>query len=100
MSAFTVFLPMLNWKKSFLLFGIKFRGHAKEEAKQQLATWIDFPTRKKNTLKIIPSHICKIATGYLAIKQSLLLMPGYKTVEYDFDCDQHRVETFGLVSGF
>ena len=44
---FTVFLHMLNWKKSFLLLGIKFRGHAKEEAKQQPATWMDFLTRKK-----------------------------------------------------
>ena len=37
---------------------------------------------------------------FLGYKQSLLLMPGYKTVEAAFDCDQHRVETFGLVSGF
>ena len=33
LSAFTVFLLMLNWKKSFLLLGIKFRGHAKEKEK-------------------------------------------------------------------
>ena len=45
--AFTVFLLMLNWKKSFLLLGIKFRVYAKEEAKQQSATWMDYPTRKK-----------------------------------------------------
>ena len=48
--SFTVFfdfLLMLNWKKSFKLLGIKFRGHAKEEAKQQPATWMDFLTRKK-----------------------------------------------------
>ena len=44
---FTVFLLMLNWKKSFLLLGIKFRGHAKEEAKQEPATWMDFLSRKK-----------------------------------------------------
>ena len=37
---------------------------------------------------------------FLGYKQSLLLMPGYKTVEDAFDCDRHRVETFGLVSGF
>ena len=49
--AFTVSLLMLNWKKTFLLLAIKFRGHAKEEAKQQPATWMDFLTRKKNTLK-------------------------------------------------
>ena len=47
LSAFTVFLLMLNWKKSFLLLGIKFCGHAKEEAKQQPDTWMDFLTRKK-----------------------------------------------------
>ena len=47
LSAFTIFLLMLNWKKNFLLLGIKFRGHAKEEAKQQPATWMDFLTRKK-----------------------------------------------------
>ena len=37
-------------------------------------------------------------------KQSLLLMPGYKTVQWSqedaFDCDRHRAETFGLVSEF
>ena len=27
-------------------------------------------------------------------------MAGYKTVEDAFDCDRHRVETFGLASGF
>ena len=43
----TVFVLTLNWKKSFLLLGIKFRGHAKEEAKQQPATWMDILTRKK-----------------------------------------------------
>ena len=45
--SFTVFLLMLNWKKSFLLLEIKFRDHAKEEAKQQPVTWMDFLTRKK-----------------------------------------------------
>ena len=45
--ALTVFLLMLKWKKSFLLLGIKFCGHAKEEAKHQPATWTDFLTRKK-----------------------------------------------------
>ena len=47
----TVFLLMLNWKKSFKLLGIKFRGHAKEEAKQQPATRMDFLTRKKKYAK-------------------------------------------------
>ena len=51
LSAFTVFLLMLNWKKNFLLLGITFRGHAKEKAKQQPATWMVFLTWKKNTLK-------------------------------------------------
>ena len=32
---------MLNWKKSFLLLEIKFRGHAKEEAKQQPVALVD-----------------------------------------------------------
>ena len=59
---------MLNWKKSFLLLGIKFRGHTKEEAKQQSATWVDFLTRKKYAKKNIPSHIRKTAAGFLAIK--------------------------------
>ena len=54
---------MLNWMKSVLLPGIKFRGHAKEEAKQQPATWMDFLTRKK-TLKITASHIRKTAAGF------------------------------------
>ena len=40
LSAFIVFLLMLNWKKSFFLLGIKFCGHAKEEAKQQPAMWM------------------------------------------------------------
>ena len=39
---------MLNSKKNFLLLGIKFRDHAKEEVKQQPATLMDFLTRKKN----------------------------------------------------
>ena len=43
---------MLNWKKSFLLLGIKFRGHAKEEAKQQPATWMDFLTHRQPKLNI------------------------------------------------
>ena len=47
----TVFLLMLNWKKGFKLLGINFRGHAKEEGKQQPATRMDFLTRKKSTLK-------------------------------------------------
>ena len=61
LSAFTVFLLMLNWKKSFLMLGIKFRGHAKEEAKQQPATWMNFQTRKKITIKnyISFSHFVK-----------------------------------------
>ena len=63
LSAFTFFLLMLNWMKSVLLLGIKFRGHAKEEAKQQPATWMDFLTRKK-TLKITASHIRKTAAGF------------------------------------
>ena len=64
---------MLNWKKSFLLLGIKFRGHAKEEAKQQPATWMDFLTRKKLHQKFtsfIPSHIRKTAAGFLAINKA------------------------------
>ena len=63
----------LNWKKSFLLLGIKFRGHAKEEAKQQPATWMDFLTRKKLRQKFtsfIPSHIRKTAAGFLAINKA------------------------------
>ena len=51
LSVYTVFLLMLNWKKSFLLLEIKFRGRAKEEAKQQPATWMDFLTRKNNYAK-------------------------------------------------
>ena len=59
---------MFNWKKSFLLLGIKIRGYAKEEAKQQPATQMDFLTRKKMTLaSFIPSHIRKTAAGFLAI---------------------------------
>ena len=34
-------------KEPGLLLGIKFRGYAKGEAKQQPAIWIDFLTRKK-----------------------------------------------------
>ena len=60
---------MLNWKKSFLLLGIKFRGHAKEEAKQQPSTRMDFLTGKKNTLKIISFHIRKTAASFLAINK-------------------------------
>ena len=65
---------MLNWKKDLLLLGIKFRSYAKEEAKQQRVTWIDFLTTKKNTLNFftsfIPAHIRKIATGFsLAINK-------------------------------
>ena len=37
---------------------------------------------------------------FLGYKQRLLLIPRYKTVEDAFDCDRHRVETFGLVSVF
>ena len=45
---------MLNWKKSVLLLGIKFRGHAKEEEKQQPATgYVDgLSNQEKITLKI------------------------------------------------
>ena len=42
-------------KKRFLLLGIKFRGHTKEETRQQPATCMNFLTREKNTLKIIPA---------------------------------------------
>ena len=62
------FLVMLFWKKSFLLLGNKFRGHAKEEAKQQPSTWMDFLTRKKTTLKnytnFLPTYIRKTASGF------------------------------------
>ena len=67
------FLAHVNWKKSFLLLGIKFRGHAKEEAKQQPATWMDFLTRKKLRQKFtsfIPSHIRKTAAGFLALNKA------------------------------
>ena len=41
LSACTVLLLILNWKKSFLLLEIKFRDHGKDEAKQQPATLVD-----------------------------------------------------------
>ena len=43
------FCCFLAHVERFLLLGIKFRGHAKEEAKQQPASWMDF----RITLKII-----------------------------------------------
>ena len=64
---------VLNWKKSFLLLGIKFRDHAKEEAKQQPAKWMDFLTRKKLRYKFISfilSHIRKTAAGFLAFNKA------------------------------
>ena len=68
-------LGHVELEKSFWLLGIKFHGYAKEEAKQQPATRMDFLTRKKNTRNIftsfIPSHIRKTAAGFL-----VLLMPG------------------------
>ena len=50
--SFHRFLAHVELEKELFLLGIKFRGHAKEEAKQQPATWMDFLTRKKITLKI------------------------------------------------
>ena len=58
---------MLNWKKNFLLLGIKFRKYAKEKEKQQPATWMDLLTKKKipltNFTSFIPAHIRKTAAG-------------------------------------
>ena len=66
---------MLNWKKSFLLLGIKFRGHAKEEPQQQQqqqATWMDFLTRKKKYAKklYLLSFVKLTAAGFLAINKA------------------------------
>ena len=41
-------LAHVKLEKDLLLLGINFRGYAKEEAKQQRVTWMDFLTRKKN----------------------------------------------------
>ena len=58
---------MLNRKKSFLLPGIKFRGHAKEDGKQQTATWMEFRITLKNYFTFTPTHIRKTAARFLAI---------------------------------
>ena len=51
--SFHCFLAHIELEKdrAFLLLGSKFRGHAKEDAKQQPATWMDFLTRKKKNAK-------------------------------------------------
>ena len=55
---------------------IKFRDHAKEEAKQQPAIWMDFLTRKKKYDKIIPAlylltfRFVKTAAGFFAINKA------------------------------
>ena len=41
-------LARVKLEKDLLLLGINFCGYAKEEAKQQRVTWMDFLTRKKN----------------------------------------------------
>ena len=47
--SFHCFLAHVELQKElkFLLLGIKFRGHAREEVNQPLATWMDFLIRKK-----------------------------------------------------
>ena len=54
--------------------GIKFRGHTKEEAKQQPAIWMNFITRQKkyakNCTSFLPSHIRKPAAGFSALNKA------------------------------
>ena len=72
--SFHRFLGHVELEEEFCcMLRIKFRGHAKEEAKQQPATWMDFLTRKKlrqKFISIIPSHIRKTAAGFLAINKA------------------------------
>ena len=56
-------------------------------------------TTPKNHTSFIPPHIRKTAAGFLAINKAYC-WDKKETVEDTFDCDRHRFETFGLVSGF
>ena len=99
--SFHFFLAHVELEKKLFAACNQVTRPCKEEAKQQLATWMKFLTRKKNALQNYTSpHICKTdRSRFLGYQQSLLLMAlliGYKTVEDAFDCDRHQVETFGF----
>ena len=72
--SFHRFLAHVELEEEFCcMLEIKVRGHAKEKAKQQPATWMDFLTRKKlrqKFISFIPSHIRKTAAGFLAINKA------------------------------
>ena len=95
--SFHCFLAHVELEKELFVAWNQVPWPCKGRSKTRTCYVMDFLTRKKKkTLKKSPST----RSRFLGYKQSLLLMPGYKTVEDAFDCDRHRVETFGLVSRF